>query len=109
MSLKRSPASLTIANGATVSSTYDTGSATRGCFQLPAAFTGVNCAVHGSIDGATFTQVQVDTVGESATLTVAANGTYSFPSKTFNYPFVRLVVDAQAAVRTVTLFSRDDS
>lgn len=97
---------VTIANAGTVSSAYETKGATRGSFQLPAAFTGTNLAIHGSNDNSTFTAVPVEG-NEAATMTVAASGCYVFHVKSFCFRYLRFVVDAQAAARTLTVCTRD--
>jgi hypothetical protein len=100
------PASATIAASGTTSDARNTGRASRGSFQIPSAFTGTNCAVHVSNDGTNFVACPVEG-NEVITQTVATNGSYSFPIKTFNFKYFRFVVDAQATARTITLFTRE--
>lgn len=107
MSKPRDVAPVTVLSGATVSSSFRS-QMRAGSYQIPAAFTGTNCSVHGSIDNTTFTAVRVEG-NESATETVAAGGTYALPVKSVCYKYLRFVVDAQAADRSIAIFTRDDS
>ena len=98
---------VTVASGGTTSTTYETKSATRGSLQLPSAFTGTNLAFHGSNDGVTFTACPIEGNETNPLTTAGASGNYSFPVKAFVFRFLRLVVDAQAAARTITILTRD--
>lgn len=109
MSKQRNPSSVTVATSQTTSTTYFTGDAVQGCFQLPAVFDGTSAQIEGAIDdvAANFTKVPVEG-NEVNPLVVAANGTYAFPVKTFNFKYLRIVVAAQTtAGATIKVFSRD--
>ena len=110
MSLQRNPASITIANGVTASSTFQTGQATRGSFQLPSAFTltAATITVNVSNDGTTWTACPVEGNEANPITGVVVGGTYSLPVKSFSFRYLQLVAGtAQAAARTITFFTRD--
>lgn len=94
----------TVAASATTSSTIALDRGRSGSFQL-GAFTGTSVEVKISNDGVTWTSVQEEG-NETNPITVAANGTYPFPIKTFSAKFAQLTVDAQAAARTIKIFIR---
>lgn len=106
MSISRDPASATVENAGTTSTSFEL-QATRGCFQLPSGFTGTNCTVQGSIDNTTFTNVAIEG-NETAPMVVASSGTYSFPVKAMNYKYLRFLVDAQTGAKTIALWTRDN-
>lgn len=93
----------TVANGGTTSTKIALGGARTGSFKIPSAFTGTNCAVQISIDGTNFTSVLLQ---GNETVTVAAGGTYAMPEKSCAAKYIRFLVDAQAAARTITVFLR---
>lgn len=95
----------TIANGQTASNNIELCGAVAGSVQLPAAITGTALTIKGSIDGVTYTEV-VEEGGESNPLVVAAAGTYALPIKTFSYKYLQLVMDAQGAARSISVYLR---
>lgn len=98
---------ITIANGEQNSSVFGTGQATRGSFHIPSAFTGANVTVQVGNDITDFVSCPVEG-NEANPITVAVNGTYAFPIKTFNYRYVRLrSASAEGAARTIPCFTRE--
>lgn len=99
---------ITIAIGDQNSAAIGTGQATRGSFQIPATFTGANVTVQVGNDGTNFVTCPVEG-NEANPITVAANGTYAFPVKVFNFRYVRLrSASAEGAARTISTFMRGD-
>ena len=102
--------SVAIANGATAASAYETKGATRGSFQLPAAFTltAATITVNVSNDGSTWTACPVEGNEANPITGVVVGGTYSLPVKAFSFRYLQLVAGtAQTAARTITFFTRD--
>lgn len=97
---------VTIANGGTTSTTYETQGATRGSFQMPATITGTACTVNVSNNGTNWTACPVEG-NEVNPLTVAASGSYHFPVKAFSFRYMQFVMDAQGQAVTITLATRD--
>ena len=103
-----------VANGGTQSTGYRLKGANRGSFLIPAAFTGTNCKVQVAIAAAAepelassaWTDLPVEG-NEAVTQTVAVEKSYAFHVKTFNFDWLRFVVDAQGAARSITIFTRD--
>lgn len=80
------------------------GGAERGCFQMPAAFTGTTVDVQISIDGTNFTTA-VEEGAETNPITIAVNGTYALPIKTFSGKYFRLVSNGtEAAARSIAIY-----
>ena len=99
---------VTILNGGTTSTTYETRGANRGSFQMPATMTGTATTINVSNDGVNFTACPVLTGLETNPITTTGNGSYSFPVKTFNFRYLQLVSGgAEAAQRTITITTRD--
>lgn len=100
--------SITIDSSAQNSAAIGTGQATRGSFQIPSAFDGANVTVQVSNDGTNFTSCPVEG-NEANPISVAVNGTYSFPQKTFNFRYVRLrSASEETAARSIGTFMRSE-
>ena len=99
---------VTILSGATTASAYETKGATRGSFQLPAAFTGVAMTVNVSND-TSLSWVACPVEGNEANpITVAQGKAYSLPVKCFSFRYVQLVSgSAEGADRTIQFCTRD--
>ena len=69
--------------------------------------TGSTITVKVSNDNTTFTNCPVEG-NETAAITFALSGSYSFPQKAFNFNFIQLLSNGtEAAARDFKLFLRD--
>lgn len=98
-------ATATIAASGTDSTVIPLGQFNAGSVQLPSAITGEDLTFNYSHDKTNWTAVPALT-DESNPATVAANGTYVIPAMAFRAPYLQLVMDEQAAARTITIFLR---
>ena len=99
---------VTIANGATAASAYETKGAERGSFQLPAAMTGTTITINVSNDAATWTACPIEGNEINPITSTAASKTYSLPTKAFNFRYIQLVSgSAEAAARSILICTRD--
>lgn len=95
-----------IAAAGSNSSSVETLGLRAGSFQLPSAMTGTAVAVEVSNDGTNFTQV-VEEDAEVNPITVANNGSFVLPIKTFSFRYFRLASnDTEVAERTILVFMR---
>lgn len=72
-----------------------------GLIILPAAWTGTTLAWHVSYDGTTFVPLYGESGATAATATAGTSRAIPIPTSAFGAKYVRFVVDAQAAARTV--------
>jgi hypothetical protein len=88
------------------SQAMETAGAEAGSFQVPATITGATIAVEISNDGTNFTEV-VEEGAEANPITVAANGIYVLPIKTFSAKYFRLTsASNEAAARSLSVYLR---
>lgn len=106
--------SVTIGNGLTTSTGYRTQGATRGSFLIPSDFTGTACKVQVAISAtgepsaasSAWTDCPVEG-NEVVAKTVAPGKAVALDIKTFNFDWIRFVVDAQTGQKTIVIFTRD--
>lgn len=103
---KSSGSTITIANGATDSSSIALGSYAQCGFILPAAFTGTAVSFKVSLDNSTFTALY-DSANALVSVTVTQGRAYAFPISTFPFLFIKLVSNgAEGAARSITIASK---
>lgn len=97
---------VTIANGATVSSAVNTiGRAVHGV-SLPAAFTGTAISFQTSADGTTY-QGLYDAAGSLISVTVTQARNYAIPSSIEAWPYFKVVSNAaEGGARTIQIAMR---
>lgn len=100
-------ATITIATSDTTSDVVDLGASAVLGIELPAAITGTTLAIHGcSTSGGTFGVLR-DSAGIANAFTVTASGKYWLdPAITAGWPYLKVVMAAQAADRVITLLCR---
>lgn len=96
---------VTIANGATVSSAFDArGFATIG-FATPAALTGTAITFQVSHDNVTFVPLKT-TANAAVSVTVTTSSAYTIPSEVKPWRYIKLVSgSAEGAARTITIMA----
>lgn len=83
---------LTIANGATISTSYELGGTHLIGILIPSAFTGIKLTIEGSIDGTNFYQLYGSTSGAPKEIKVAVNKFIEIESNYDNpFNYIRLV------------------
>jgi len=97
---------VTIANGGTNSTAFETAKCAQGTFQLPAAITGTDFTIEFSNDGVTYTQVPTDGVEPNPIIGASADETHKIPKATFAARYGRIVAaTAQGAARSITILT----
>jgi hypothetical protein len=85
-------AELTIANGATISTSYELGGTHLIGILMPSAFTGTKLTIEGSIDGTNFYQLYGSTSGTAKEIKVAVNRFIEIENNYDNpFDYIRLV------------------
>lgn len=100
-------ASVTIANGETVSSAAFMKNGVAGAIQFPAALTGTALTFQVSYDGVTYTALYA-TGGSAVSYTVAASRVIPLDKEVFGaFPYIKLVSgSAEGAARTLIIYIR---
>lgn len=98
-------AELTIANGATISTSYELGGTHLIGVLMPSAFTGIKLTIQGSIEGTNFYELYSSSSGTAKEIKVTANKFIEIESNYDNpFNFVRLVSSsAEAGERKIKI------